>query len=86
MWSEKFDQSLAQPLKNILLQDRRGRCFFVEFQEGMSFEGARELHKLRNDNAQLKRSYRFTQWGLGIAAASLLLNLVYNFFKDFIIN
>ena len=52
----------------------------------MSNEGARALHKLRNDNAQLRKSYRYTQIALWIAAASLLANLIYNIVKDFVLD
>ena len=42
----------------------------------MSFQAAYELFQIRNDNRQLKRSYRYTQIGLWIAAVSVFANLV----------
>ena len=49
----------------------------------MSFPAALELHKIRNENRNLKRSYRYTQIGLWIAAISLLMNFLYSVFKDY---
>ena len=49
----------------------------------MSFEAASELHRLRNDNRQLKHSYRYTQIGLLIAAFGLLANVVMEIIKAF---
>ncbi len=51
----------------------------------MSFSAALELHKIGNENKNLKRSYRYTQIGLWIAAISLLMNLLYSVLKDFIL-
>ena len=52
----------------------------------MSNKGALALHKLRNENAQLRKSYRYTQIALWIAAASLLANMIYNVVKDLVLN
>ena len=76
IWSTRIDPGLKKSLNRILLENRRDDCFYVETHDGMSFEAASELHRLRNDNRQLKRSYRYTQIGLWIAALSLLANFV----------
>ncbi len=86
IWSTGIDPSLKSRLKEVLLEDRRDRCFFIEVHKGMSNDGARALHKLRNDNVQLRKSYRYTQIALGIAAASLFANLIYNVIKDFVLD
>ena len=52
----------------------------------MSYDGAIALHSVRNENAQLRRSYRYTQIALSIAAASLAANLIYNVVKEFFLN
>ena len=85
IWSTGIDGDLRSRLKEVLTEDRKDRCFFIEVHEGMSNQGARALHKLRNDNAQLKKSYRYTQIGLGIAAGSILATLVYNIIRDFVL-
>ncbi len=84
IWSAGIAPELKSQLKDVVLQDRKDRCFFVERHEGMSTQGALALHKLRNDNRQLKKGYRYTQIALGIATLSLLTNLVYNIIKDFV--
>ena len=76
VWNTRIDPTLNNRLKEVLLQDRKGDCFFLEEHSGMSFQAAYELFQIRNDNRQLKRSYRYTQIGLWIAAVSLVANLV----------
>ena len=76
VWNTGIDPTLQDRLKEVLLQDRKGDCFFLEEHQGMSFQAAHELFQIRNDNRQLKRSYRYTQIGLWIAAVSLVANLV----------
>ena len=51
----------------------------------MSYDAAMALHRLRNNNAQLRRSYLYTQIALGIAAISLAANLIYNVIKDYVL-
>ncbi len=79
VWSTRIDPHLK--LKDILLKPRKDDCFFIETHKGMSFQAASELHRLRNDNRQLKRSYLYTQIALWIAALSLLANVVKGCFK-----
>ena len=81
VWSTRITPHLNTSLKDILLKDRKNHCFFIETHKGMSFQAASELHRLRNDNRQLKRSYRYTQIGLWIAAGSLLMNLIMQILK-----
>ena len=85
IWSTGIDPSLNDRFQDVLLRDRKNQCFFIERHEGMSTSGAIELHKLRNDNRQLKTSYRYTQIALFLAATSLFANLVYNIIKDFVV-
>ena len=82
IWSTRIDPRLEESLNSILLENRKDNCFYIETHDGMSFEAASELHRLRNDNRQLKRSYRYTQIGLWIAAGSLLANLLMKLFKE----
>ena len=74
IWSRRINPRLN--LANIFSESRGDTCFFVKYGEGMSFDGATELHRLKNDNRQLKKSYRYTQLGLAIAAGSLFLSLL----------
>ena len=81
VWDTGVDPALNSRLPETLLEDRRDKCFFIEMHEGMLFDAARELHKLRNDNRQLKRSFRYTQWALGISAVAIVANVVVNIVK-----
>ena len=64
-------------------------CFFIPWKEGMSFEGATALHRLKYDNRQLKKSHRLTQRALWIAAAGVVVSAisqlptVYAILRDF---
>ena len=76
IWDTGVDPHLNSSLKDILLEDRKDNCFFIEAHKGMLFDTANELLRLRNDNRQLRRSYRYTQVGLWIAAAGLTANVL----------
>ena len=78
IWDTGIDPRLNSRLPEILQEQRRDDCFFIETHEGMSFQAARELHKIRN----MKKSYRYTQIGLWIAAIGLILNLLYSIVRD----
>ena len=73
IWSTGIDPKLNTKISEILVQNRKDTCFFIEHNDGLSFSGARELHRLRSANHQLRKSYRYTQWGLWIAALGLLV-------------
>ena len=81
VWSTRIDPHLKAELEEILLKPRRDDCFFLEVHEGMSFPAASELQKLRNNNRHLKRSLRYTQIGLWIAAFGLVANLLMRIFE-----
>ena len=76
IWDTGIDPRLNSRMKDILLENRRDSCFFIEAQEGMSFEAATKLHKRRSENRQQKRSYRYTQIGLWLSAIGLILGLI----------
>lgn len=80
IWDTGIDPRLNSRMKDILLENRRDRCFFIETQEGMSFQAATELHKIRSENRQLKRSYRYTQIALWLSAIGLILGLILEIF------
>ena len=85
IWSSGINPSINDNLKEVILEDRRNKCFFIEVNQGMSYDAAMALHRLRNNNAQLRRSYLYTQIALGIAAISLAANLIYNVIKDYVL-
>ena len=83
IWSEGINPAIKNELKEILLKDRADNCFFIETHEGMSYQAADELFRLRRDNIQLRKSYKYTQIALWIAALSLVANLIYTVISDF---
>ena len=83
IWDTGIDPLLKSKLEGILDKNRKDDCFFIEHSEGMSFDGAIELHRIRNENRQIKRSYRYTLWGLIIAGVGLVTGAFFqaaNFF------
>ena len=84
IWDTGVDPSINDRLKDVLLEDRKYECFFIEYHEGMLFSAADELARIQRDNRQLKRNYSFTQIGLWIAAIAVCVQLIYNIFKDFV--
>lgn len=76
IWHTGISPELNRQLPNILTQNRRDECFFVEYNQGMSYQAATELHRSRNENRHLKKSYRYSRVALGIATASLLVSLI----------
>lgn len=74
IWSVGIEPGLNTELEELVNENRRNDCFYVKFRKGMSYQGATELHRIRNDNRQLRKSYRYTQWGLAIAAIGLIAN------------
>lgn len=72
-----------EPFREQMEKNRKESCFFVEHQEGMEWPAAEDLQRLQYENRNLKRSYRHTLWGLGIAGVGLVVNAffqVLNFF------
>lgn len=72
IWDTGIDPNLNSKLEEIIDKNRKEDCFFIEHSEGMSFDGATELHRIKYENRQLKRSYRYTLYGLIIAGIGLL--------------
>lgn len=58
-------------VRSRLLKDRDD-CFFLEYHEGMSFETAEEMFRLKKDHRQLKRNYYLALAGLILTVFMLL--------------
>ena len=83
IWDTGIDPNLNSKLEEIIDKNRKDDCFFIEHSEGMSFDGATELHRIKYENRQLKRSYRYTLYGLIIAGIGLVTGAIFqavNFF------
>ena len=83
VWDTGVDPELKSKLDEILDQNRKGECFFIEHAEGMLFDAAKELHRIKYENQHLKKSYQFALWGLIIAGVGLVIGAFFqaaNFF------
>ena len=82
VWDTGVDPTLKGKLREVLLEARKNNCFFIEYQPGMLFPAADERFRILNEHRQLKRSHRFTQIGLIIAAVGLFVNIVIEVLKS----
>lgn len=84
-WKGIWTEHTPDPLEgdDILHQDRGDDCFFVEVQEGMSFEAADNLFQLKRQHRQLMMSYRYTQVGLWVAAIGIALSTLFSILEFF---
>lgn len=76
IWDTGISPELKSNLEEIINENRRDDCFFVECREGMSFPGAIELHKIRYETRHLKRSFFIAATGLYLSAFAALLNFI----------
>ena len=76
IWDTGVDPTLNAKLEEILDQNRKNECFFIEHSEGMLFDGADKLRHMRYENQNLKRSLVIANWGLYIAAFSALVSFI----------
>ena len=76
IWDTGVDPTLTSKLEEILDQNRKNKCFFIEHDKGMLFDGADKLRRMRYENQNLKRSFVIAIGGLYIAAFSALFNFV----------
>lgn len=62
-------------------QPRGDSCFFTPERPSMSVEAAKMLYDREAANRELKRSYRYTQIGLWIAAIALVVSALSSLFE-----
>lgn len=74
VWDQRFNDSSIPVLQIINNTPRDNACFFYPYNEGTTFEVAKELEKRTKEYAQLKRSNKYTRIGLWVASGALLLN------------
>lgn len=72
---DKLEEEMSG-LEEVIDKNRKDDCFFIEYSEGMSFDGATELHRIRYENRNLKRSLLIATWGLYISATAASLNFI----------
>ena len=76
IWDTGVDPELNSKLGEIIDENRKHECFFIEHSEGMLFDGAEKLRRVRYENQNLKQSFVIAIWGLYIAAFSALSNFI----------
>lgn len=81
-WHESFlpqddnGQTEIKAFQDQVRKDRKESCFFVEYQEGMTWEAAEDLQRLQYENRNLKRSLLIATWGLYISAVAAVFNFI----------
>lgn len=73
--------TILRDLHAKIMLDRNNRCFFTDYNEGMAFDTASELHRIRYDHHQLQRNYKYTMIGLCIAGGALVANVIMELYK-----
>jgi hypothetical protein len=74
VWDQRFYESNIPMLEIVNNTQRDNTCFFYPYNEGTTFEVAKELEKRAQENMQLKRSNKYTRIGLWVAAGALAIN------------
>jgi len=70
------EKEIRSKIKDELDKNRKDDCFFVPYYVGMSFDGALELHRIRYETRNMKRSLNYAVKGLYISAGAALLNFI----------
>lgn len=72
-WSQHAGAEVSAEVK----KPRSGTsCFYLKRISGMSYEGGWSLYKSEQENIRLKRDYRYTQYGLWLAAIGILVGAI----------
>lgn len=71
IWDTGVNPELKSELEEVIYKDRKDDCFFIEYSDAMLFSTAEELHRIRYENRNLKRSLVIAIWGLYISAAAV---------------
>jgi len=76
VWDCGIEPGLENNFVHVIDVSRKGSCFFMPMNPGMSFPAAKILQERAAQNAALKRSNLYTRIGLWIAALALVANLI----------
>ena len=76
VWDTRIDPSLDDHLDEITNRDRKGSCFFMEIQDGMSFPAAKELERRASDRRAFLTTTRVAVGGLLIATIGHVIGLL----------
>jgi len=82
VWMTRTSEEIENRVHEEINKNRNETCYFFMRQHDMDFNTAYDLWKIRNDNRQLKRSYKYTRWALWIATAGIIMNVLVSLFKD----
>ena len=81
VWDSGIEPSINERLNELLDENRKEFCFFMQAHPGMSFGAAKVLQQRSVENLHLKRSNLYTQIGLWIAAIALVANVIVTLIK-----
>ena len=74
IWDTGVNPELNSKLEEILDKNRKNDCFFIEHSDGMLFKAATELHRMRYENRNLKKSLVIATVGLYISGIAAIFN------------
>lgn len=77
VWDTGIAPELNAQLPALLTKNRSGKCFFVEWSQGMSYPGAIELHREMSTERRVRNSNRLAKIAIAIATASVLATVIF---------
>lgn len=77
IWDEGYSTSGQSMHQIVALQNRKNKCYFLEFQPGMLLPAADKLQQEIKASAGEKQRLRYTIYALVVAILGLLARLVY---------
>jgi hypothetical protein len=74
-WDEGHHNNRTGRADNLIRTDRKGRCFYLEYREGMLFPAGQELHLCYEEIDRLKRKNVTLMIGLCVLTGVLVVDL-----------
>jgi len=85
-WERHYDDlaggSSRQSLKEEILRNREGQCFFVEYPAGRTFPEAEERFRVSRDTRHQKGSLFWTKVAVGVAILGVLISIASQIFRQ----
>jgi len=81
VWDEGFQPDPSQRHDRVVNTDRADFCFFWPWRPGMLLPAARVLQERAAAGREANRDRRLTVWGLWIAVAALVVNIIVTWWK-----
>ena len=81
VWDEGFEPDPSHRHERVVNADRSDFCFFWPWHPGMLLPAARVLQQRAAANREASRDRRLTVWGLWVAVAALVANIIVTLLK-----